>query len=101
MIETIFDIFKLRFTIFKSTPPFPFKTQVKLVLACVALHNFLRKECHFDEFPIETIDESSSSVLPFNKEDNYEPIVQSQEQQREDANAWRASIALDMWRNAT
>ncbi|XP_021811999.1 uncharacterized protein LOC110755134 [Prunus avium] len=44
-------------------------------------------------------DESSSSVLPVNEEDNFEPIVQTQEQQREDANAWRASIALDMWRN--
>ncbi|KAL6273139.1 hypothetical protein ACE6H2_023831 [Prunus campanulata] len=101
VIERIFGIFKSRFTIFKSAPPFPFKTQAELVLACVALHNFLRKECRSDEFPIEPTDESSSSVLPVNEEDNLEPIVQTQEQQRENANAWRATIALDMWRNAT
>ncbi|CAL8150682.1 unnamed protein product [Prunus armeniaca] len=102
VIERIFGIFKSRFTIFKSAPPFPFKTQAELVLACVALHNFLRKECRSDEFPIEPVDESSSSsVLPVNEEENLEPIVQTQEQQRENANAWRATIALDMWRNAT
>ncbi|XP_028219661.1 protein ALP1-like [Glycine soja] len=43
VIERIFDIFKSRFTIFKSAPPFLFKTQAELVLACAALHNFLRK----------------------------------------------------------
>ncbi|KAK4357052.1 hypothetical protein RND71_022662 [Anisodus tanguticus] len=68
-------------------------------LAYVSLHNFLRKECRSGEFPVEPIDESSSSVVPFNEEDNFEPIVQTQEQQREYANAWRASITLDMWRN--
>ncbi|KAM7489709.1 hypothetical protein LguiB_027193 [Lonicera macranthoides] len=47
------------------------------------------------------IHESSSSVLTINEEDNLEPIVQTQEQQRENANAWRATIALDMWRDAT
>ncbi|CAL2234805.1 unnamed protein product [Prunus armeniaca] len=52
VIERIFGIFKSQFTIFKSAPPFPFKTQAELVLACVALHNFLRKECRSDEFPI-------------------------------------------------
>ncbi|KAM7521910.1 hypothetical protein LguiA_011812 [Lonicera macranthoides] len=58
-------------------------------------------QCRSDEFPIEPIDESSSSILQINVEDNLEPIVQTQEQQRENANAWRATIALDMWRDAT
>nr|KYP45266.1 hypothetical protein KK1_033219 [Cajanus cajan] len=48
VIERIFGIFKSRFTIFKSTPPFLFKTQVKIELVCVALHKFLLKECRFD-----------------------------------------------------
>nr|KYP34250.1 hypothetical protein KK1_044820 [Cajanus cajan] len=47
------------FTIFKSTPPFLFKTQVELVLVCATLHNFLRKECRSDEFSIEAVDEPS------------------------------------------
>ena len=34
VIERIFDIFKSRFTIFTSAPPFPFKTQVEIVGIC-------------------------------------------------------------------
>lgn len=45
VIERIFGIFKSRFPIFKCAPPFPYKTQAELVLACVVLHNYLRKEC--------------------------------------------------------
>ncbi|CAJ2650427.1 uncharacterized protein LOC123904698 [Trifolium pratense] len=98
VIERIFGVFKSRFTIFKSAPPFPFKAQAELVLACAALHNFLRKECRSDEFPVEPTDESSSSssVLPNHEDNNYEPIVQTQEQEREDANLWRTSISSDM-----
>ncbi|WJX51381.1 hypothetical protein P8452_37583 [Trifolium repens] len=103
VIERIFGVFKSRFTIFKSAPPFSFKAQAELVLACAALHNFLRKECRSDEFPVEPTDESSSSssVLPNHEDNNYEPIVQTQEQEREDANLWRTSIGSNMWRNAT
>ncbi|KAH6835033.1 hypothetical protein C2S53_011640 [Perilla frutescens var. hirtella] len=53
VIERIFGVFKSRFTIFKTAPPFPFQTQAELVLACAGLHNFLRKECRSDEFPAE------------------------------------------------
>ncbi|XP_028236861.1 protein ALP1-like [Glycine soja] len=102
VIERIFGIFKSRFTIFKSAPPFLFKTQAELVLACAALHNFLRKECRSDEFPVEPTDESSSSssVLPNYEDNDHEPIVQTQEQEREDTNIWRTNIGSDMWRNA-
>nr|KYP61913.1 hypothetical protein KK1_016427 [Cajanus cajan] len=97
VIERIFGILKSRFTIFKSAPPFLFKTQVKLVLVCAALHNFLRKEYRSDEFPIEAVNEPST--LPFNEDHTFEPIIQTQEQEQEDANAWRTSIAMDMWVN--
>ncbi|XP_045802185.1 uncharacterized protein At2g29880-like [Trifolium pratense] len=55
------------------------------------------------ENAVEPTDESSSSssVLPNHEDNNYEPIVQTQEQEREDANLWRTSIGSDMWRNAT
>ncbi|KAH6835179.1 nuclease HARBI1-like protein [Perilla frutescens var. hirtella] len=53
VIERIFGVFKSRFTIFKTAPTFPFKTQAELVLACAGLHNFLRKKCRSDEFPVE------------------------------------------------
>ncbi|KAH0987928.1 hypothetical protein GBA52_015105 [Prunus armeniaca] len=75
VIKRIFGIFKSQFTIFKSAPPFLFKTQAELVLACAALRNFLRKECCSNEFPIEPTDESlssSSSSIPVDEEDNFE-----------------------------
>ncbi|KAG4980200.1 hypothetical protein JHK85_034158 [Glycine max] len=43
---------------------------------------------------------SSSSVLPNYEDNDHEPIVQTQEQEREDANIWRTNIGSDMWRNA-
>ncbi|KAI5337031.1 hypothetical protein L3X38_016300 [Prunus dulcis] len=101
VIERIFGIFKSRFTIFKSAPLFPYRTQAELVLACAGLHNFLRRECRSDEFPIELENESSSSSpLPGNEGDNVEQVFETQEQQRENANEWIVGIASDMWRNA-
>ncbi|ONI20255.1 hypothetical protein PRUPE_2G004900 [Prunus persica] len=79
--QRIFGIFKSRFTIFKSAPPFLYATQTEIVLACAGLHNFLRKECRSDEFPVELKDESSSSSsLPVNEWDP-ELVFQTQEQQ--------------------
>ena len=57
VIERIFGIFKSRFTIFKTAPPFPYKTQTELVLACAGLYNFLRQECRSDEFPPDPEDD--------------------------------------------
>nr|KYP42458.1 hypothetical protein KK1_036148 [Cajanus cajan] len=67
LIRRIFGIFKSCFIIFKSVSLFLVKTQAKFVLICVLLHNFFHKECRSDEFLIESMDESSSSVLPVMK----------------------------------
>ena len=71
VMEKIFGVFKSRFTIFKSAPPFPYRTQADLVLACASLHNFLRKECRSDEFPIESNNDSSSSSSPPTNEEEF------------------------------
>ncbi|VFQ71810.1 unnamed protein product [Cuscuta campestris] len=97
VIERIFGIFKSRFTIFKTAPPFPFEAQAELVLACAGLHNFLRKECRSDEFPPEPELESSSSSYLDMEEENFEILSQTQQQQRTEANAWRHGIAEAMW----
>ncbi|XP_009113705.2 putative nuclease HARBI1 [Brassica rapa] len=96
VIERIFGIFKSRFLIFKSAPPFPFTTQAELVLACAGLHNFLRKHCRSDAFPEEVI-------TPNNDQANFEEVIHVgalESQQREYANNWRDSIALSMWNDA-
>nr|GMC51304.1 putative nuclease HARBI1 [Ipomoea batatas] len=53
-------------------------------------------ECRSDEFPIELDSDESPSPLPMNDVDNFEQLFETQEQQREHANEWRAKIALDM-----
>ncbi|KAH6781164.1 hypothetical protein C2S52_012401 [Perilla frutescens var. hirtella] len=96
VIEKIFGVFKSRFTIFKTAPPFPFRTQAELVLACAGLHNFLRKECRSDEFPVEYEGDQDLPPPP-PEEENMEWLSQSQLQQRTEANAWRMSIVNSMW----
>ncbi|KAL6560162.1 hypothetical protein OROHE_006400 [Orobanche hederae] len=96
VIERIFGIFKSRFMIFRTAPPFLFQIQAELVLACAGSHNFLRKECRSDEFPIELEEDQASSHLDM--EDAYHELLsQSQLEQRAEANSWRASIANAMW----
>ncbi|KAH6818771.1 nuclease HARBI1-like protein [Perilla frutescens var. frutescens] len=92
VIKRTFGVFKSRFTIFKMAPPFTFQTQAELVLACASLHNFLRKECRSDEFPVEY--ERDQDIPPLDaEEENVEWLSQSQLQQRTETNAWRMSIA--------
>ena len=87
VIERIFGIFKSRFLI---------------VLACVALHNFLRQKCRSDEFSSDEEDETDVDNANQNSEENGgEENVETQEQEREHARHWRATIAADMWRDAT
>lgn len=97
VVERIFGIFKSRFLIFKSAPPFSFKTQAELVLACAGLHNFLRKECRSDAFPEEVINADPEEVNSF--EDNGD-VCTLESQQREYANNWRNMIASSMWADA-
>lgn len=40
-------------------------------------------------------------MLTIHEDNNYELNVQTQEQEREDANLWRTNIGSDMWRDAT
>ncbi|XP_073048988.1 uncharacterized protein [Primulina eburnea] len=98
VIERLFGIFKSRFKLFKTAPPFKYTTQTEIVLACAALHNFFRKECRSDEFQVET----EIEVPPFSSEqvyedDNFGELFDTQEQQRTNANAWRDAIANQMW----
>ncbi|XP_024015272.1 uncharacterized protein LOC112088943 [Eutrema salsugineum] len=93
VIERIFGIFKSRFVFFKSQPPFSYEKQTGLVLACAALHNFLRKECRSDlgEFPGE---ENTTNQV------DRDEFLETQEQDREIANNWRKAMAEDMWKDA-
>ncbi|KAI3677762.1 hypothetical protein L6452_37030 [Arctium lappa] len=43
VIERAYGILKARFPILKQMAPFPFTTQRNVVIACFAIHNFIRK----------------------------------------------------------
>ena len=43
VIERAFGVLKARFPILKMMPSYTFGTQRNIVVACIALHNFLRK----------------------------------------------------------
>jgi hypothetical protein len=43
VVERVFGVFKRRFKIFDRAPQYAFKTQVKLVYALTALHNFINR----------------------------------------------------------
>ena len=43
VIERTFGVLKACFPILKRMLPYPFDTQTKIVIACIAIHNFLRR----------------------------------------------------------
>lgn len=43
VIERAYGVLKARFPILKQMAPFPFTTQRNVVIACFAIHNFIRK----------------------------------------------------------
>ena len=69
---------KRRFPILKKAPEYPFSSQVKLVLALTALHNFIKRHQHSQEF------DSFDDVLGSNDDNEYLlEVVQSQQRQAE------------------
>lgn len=48
VIERTFGVTKKKWPILGSMPSFSFRTQVKIVFACMALHNFIRLNAQFD-----------------------------------------------------
>ena len=60
----------------------------------IILQGVLCRECRSDEFPIELEDKSEDEEI------DDELGNQTQEQQRQIANAWRAGIATNMWTDA-
>ncbi|XP_020250880.1 uncharacterized protein LOC109828258 [Asparagus officinalis] len=95
-VERIFGVFKSRFTIFKSQPPgFPYATQIKMFVACVGLHNFLRLENTNDDFDIYDLPlEAPRNVADADDDSDEEDELQTQQTQRAAAGAWRNSMLL-------
>ncbi|KAH9801751.1 DDE Tnp4 domain-containing protein [Citrus sinensis] len=105
--DRIFGALKERFPILLSAPPYPLQTQVKLVVAACALHNYIRREKPddwlFRMYEQDTLLPMAESLLPLEGE---QPIVHVdtralefgfQTEQLELASHFRDSIATEMW----
>jgi hypothetical protein len=92
-IEQSFGIVKHRFTILKGQMPFPFDTQVKIVIACCLLHNFIRMTDK-DDVPEDTELEESTPSEPYS---STLPTTRQEDERKTMADQMRHNIATSMW----
>jgi hypothetical protein len=54
VIERLFGVLKMKWRILLNLPSFSLSKQSKIIIACMALHNFIRDsaihDCDFDQF---------------------------------------------------
>ncbi|XP_068641865.1 uncharacterized protein [Aristolochia californica] len=55
-IEQTFGALKARFQMLKDALPFSYKIQMKIVIACCIIHNYVRKKDYNDMFELEDDD---------------------------------------------
>ncbi|XP_068641874.1 uncharacterized protein [Aristolochia californica] len=60
-IERTFEALKARFKIVKDVPPFDFDVQVKIMIACCILHNYICMKDYMDLFEDEEDDSNDDS----------------------------------------
>ena len=53
VIERAFAVLKMRWGILRSASFYPIKTQIRLIMACFLLHNFIRREMAIDPVEVE------------------------------------------------
>ncbi|CAN6565820.1 unnamed protein product [Malus baccata var. baccata] len=75
IIERTFGVWKKKWSILRDMPNYPFNKQVKIVIATMALHNYIRRyserDRHFDD-PRDYCEESDSSDDDDEEYRNYE-----------------------------
>ena len=75
VIERTFDVLKKRWNILNFMPPFDFPTQVRIVIACMVLHNFIIEQRLTDEVLEEAeIDETVVEPEPETNDESEDPV---------------------------
>lgn len=96
VVERIFEVLKARFPILKLAPPYPFRTQVKLVIAACIIHNHIHKVKRDDwlltEYEERIFPEVEDQSMQFQGQDLVRAL-----QVRDEASIRRDSIADAMW----
>ncbi|KAJ8771967.1 hypothetical protein K2173_027144 [Erythroxylum novogranatense] len=103
----IFGALKIRFPILMSAPPYPLQTQIKLVIAACALHNYIRREkpddLIFKMFEEDTSIDVEESIPPLHMDhsmmqmENQALDTVFEPEQLEFSSQLRDSIASDTW----
>ncbi|KAL8543297.1 hypothetical protein ACS0TY_004005 [Phlomoides rotata] len=92
VIERAFDIIKMRWGILRSASFYPIQTQIRLIMACFLLHNYIRNEMTVDPAKAlfdTTEDESDDSAEI--------PDVISSIESATERSGWRDTLAQEMF----
>ena len=96
-IERSFGVLKMKFRILLHMPKFSIAKQARIIVACMALHNFIRESKLADrDFDLCDADENYAPLDDeYDSEDELEPNTQEEEPLIEDADmdAFRDQIA--------
>ena len=96
VIERAFGVLKMRWGILRSASFYPLHTQIRLIMACFLLHNFIQREMEVDPVELELDTDNSAANT---EEDN---IVWEYVEYVEPSLEWtqfRDRVALNMWNN--
>ncbi|KAF2316316.1 hypothetical protein GH714_041657 [Hevea brasiliensis] len=96
-IERTFGVWKARWKILRTMPPYSFYVQRDIVVVCMALHNYIRRKALADP-AFERLDKSPNFVPPdiFRDVDDIQAEESSQESGALQMNALRDQIACSL-----
>ncbi|XP_057775148.1 uncharacterized protein LOC130994130 [Salvia miltiorrhiza] len=95
VIERAFGIMKMRWGILRSATFYPVKTQVRLIMACFILNNFIRAEMPDDPIEHEFDNAATNEQNDAEIEGDFIDVIESSPAW----NAERDAIAQSMWNN--
>lgn len=96
VIERSFAVLKMRWGILRSASYYPIQTQIRLIMACFLLHNFIRREMEID--PVEAALDGYIDNLTPEPENIGVEYVDCVEPTAEWTH-FRDNLALQMWNN--
>ncbi|RWR83784.1 putative nuclease HARBI1 [Cinnamomum micranthum f. kanehirae] len=100
IVERTFAVLKQRFALLQTPPRYPIKTQVKIVVACCVVHNFIHRWNIDDELIREALNEMMEEA-DLNDEQNHdieEDIVAGpSDADRQFMIDFRENLSKDMW----
>ncbi|XP_073020977.1 uncharacterized protein [Primulina eburnea] len=92
VIERAFGLLKQRWAILRSPSFYPLKTQNRIIMACILLHNFIRSQMPANV--VDDIEEETFSPTPHHDTDYIEDFNSSDEW-----DSWRENFAMSMYHN--